>query len=483
MLKFKLICMNRFSLCFAAISALSGCSGTDTTLGRKAPNVILILADDLGYNDVSVYRNLNSGKQSEKPPTSQTPNIDRLAGEGMLFTDFYSGAAVCSPSRAALLTGRNSTRTGIYNWIPENQPMHLRSDEITLAEFLKAKNYRTAHFGKWHLTAQGMNQPLPNDQGYDYSFFTFNNADPSHLNPINYFRNSEPVGLLEGYACDLVIEEATDWLKSNSTNGSPFYINIWFNEPHVKVAAPENLSNRHSYKKDYYGCIENMDKAIGQLLEFLNKYNLDKNTIVIFTSDNGSRQDHSNDPFRGAKHFNYEGGIRVPFIVRWPLAVPSGAQCDIPCSFTDIFPTMAQITGIPLPEGKKMDGIDISGVFKGEVNSVERKEPIFFFRYFHDPVCMIRDGEWCLLGYKNFISDTTTLNFNRLANVNTWNFDSIHMEYIKNVKPGIFELYNLKTDKEQKHNVLNEHPEIVVSLKKTMLEYCNEMITEGGFWY
>ena len=179
---------------------------------QDQPNIILVLADDLGYNDLTSYRSLHD-KKADKPPTCVTPNIDNLAKEGMLFTDFYCGAAVCSPSRSSLLTGRNATRVGIYNWIPENSPMHLRDSEITIAEMLKQVNYQTGHFGKWHLTSKGTGQPLPNDQGYDYSFYAYNNANPSHRNPNNYYRNGEPVGELKGYACQLVVDEALQWLK------------------------------------------------------------------------------------------------------------------------------------------------------------------------------------------------------------------------------------------------------------------------------
>lgn len=449
----------------------------------ELPNVIIILTDDLGYNDISVYREMHPLEQSDRPPTCQTPNIDQLAKEGMLFTDFNSGAAVCSPSRSALLTGRNCTRVGIYNWVPENQPMHLHSEEITIAELLKTKNYKTGHFGKWHLTSQGMNQPLPNDQGYDYSFFTYNNASPSHRNPVNFYRNGMEVGPLEGYSCGLVVEEAKKWLTANVTNDSPFYINIWFNEPHSRVAAPEELSSRHKYNKEYYGCIENMDIAVGNLMSYLKERNLEKNTIVMFSSDNGSTYDSSNDPLRGVKHFNFEGGIREPFIIKWPEHIAKGTINNMPGSFTDIFPSIAGITGIPVPTDKNYDGIDISPVFFGDVEYVERKEPIFFFRYFHDPVCMLRDNEWCLLGYKNFIPDTAKLDIRKLANVNTWNFDSLHMEYIKDARPEFFELYNLNLDMEQKYNVAASHPEIVKKMKEKMMVLRNEMIREGGDWY
>jgi len=300
------------------------------------PNIILILADDLGYNDVTCFRSFNLEESSDKPPTSQTPNIDAIANQGMLFTDFYCGAAVCSPSRSALITGRNATRIGIYNYLPENSPMHLRSEEITIAELLKEGEYRTGHFGKWHLTSKGTNQPLPNDQGFDYSFFSYNNAKPSHKNPDNYYRNGNPVGPLEGYACSLVVNEAINWLETNRKEDTPFFINVWFNEPHLKVAAPEELTSRHTYNQDYYGAIENMDIAIGKLLAYLSERDLDKNTIIIFSSDNGSRWDHSNDPFRGEKCFNYEGGVRVPFIIKWPQKIAKGKVCEMPGSFTDI---------------------------------------------------------------------------------------------------------------------------------------------------
>lgn len=470
---------------FAVIGTplITACSQVPRSENNLKPNIILILADDLGYNDISAFRKLHLDGQSENPPTSLTPFVDKLATDGMLFTDFHCGAAVCSPSRASLLTGRNCTRLGIYNWVPENQPMHLRSEEITLAELLKTKNYKTGHFGKWHLTSQNMDQPLPNDQGYDYSFFAYNNALPSHRNPINYFRNGQPVGPLEGYACGLVVDEAIDWLTTNVANQEPFYINIWFNESHSRVAAPEELANRHKYNSEYYGCIENMDSAIGKLMAYLKEKKLEDNTIVIFTSDNGSVIDSSNDPFRGVKHFNYEGGVRVPFVIKWPKQIPAGSESKMPCSFTDVFPTIAALTGTKMTTGRKIDGIDISDILKGKQKTIERKNPIFFFRYFHDPICMLRDGDWCLLGYKNFIPPSDNLNIRDLANVNTWNFDEKHMEYLKNVTPGVFELYNLSNDIEQKNNISAQHPEIVERMKKIMLEYRDEMITEGGDWY
>jgi arylsulfatase A len=476
-------------LLFTLFITLFACSSPP---GPKPPNVILILADDLGYNDLSCYRERHE-PFPDRVPTAQTPHIDRLAREGMLFTDFYAGAAVCSPSRAALLTGRNCTRVGIYNWIPERQPMHLRAGELTLGELLGKAGYQTAHFGKWHLTSQGMGQPLPGDQGYGYSFFTYNNADPSHRNPVNFFRDTVPVGNLEGYSCQLVMDEALAWLRELKPNGQPFYINVWFNEPHSKVAAPEQLASRHPVDPEYYGCIENMDLAVGRLLEYLEKEELEDHTLVIYTSDNGSAVLASNDPLRGRKAFNYEGGIRVPFLVRWPGNIPAGKVSEVPGSFPDVLPTLASVCGAGLPEDRILDGQDLSEVLLGLSQEMEREKPIFFFRYFHDPVCMLREGRWVLLGYQDSIPPYVRAYDQRaLANLKPdpgeprwaqWGFQESHMEYLQTAVPQKFELYDLEADISQRNDLSELHPERVRSMKDRMLSLRTEMIREGGNWY
>lgn len=457
---------------------------------QEKPNFIIILADDLGYNDVSCYRDMLSG-QGESAPTCMTPNIDKLAAAGMLFTDFYSGAAVCSPSRSALITGRNASRNGIYNWVPENSPMHLRSEEVTIAEMLKPQGYQTAHFGKWHLTSGGTNQPIPNDQGYNYSFFTHNNALPSHKNPVNFMRNGEPVGELNGYSCQLVVDEAIDWLEERKNKEEPYYINVWFNEPHEKVAAPEELTSRHERHPKYYGAIENMDLAIGRLMDYLEETGLDQNTLIIFTSDNGSQVRYSNTPFRGAKCLNYEGGIRVPFIVKYHGVVPEGSVKNTPGHFTDVLPTLAAFTGSKLPT-RTLDGADLSAVFKNEEEKVERVHPIFFYRYFHDPVCMIREDKWVLLGYDNPLPYAERYDIKAIANLqpkpgkptwSMWGFQPVHMNFIKKQKVTHFELYDINEDIGQRKNVAARHPEVVKKLKKKMLLLKKGMVKEGGDWF
>ena len=468
---------------------LSACVSQQNFPPNSRPNVILFLADDLGYNDLSCYRN-SRPIEGDRQPTCQTPNIDLLAAQGMRFTDFYAGAAVCSPSRSALLTGRNATRVGIYNWIPTNSPMHLRHDEVTMAEMLKGVDYQTAHIGKWHLTSEGTKQPLPMDQGFDHSFYAYNNANPSHKNPDNYYRNGSPMGKMEGYACQIVVDEAITWLRGRNKK-DPFFLNVWFNEPHLKVEAPDELKARHTYNQEYYGSIENMDLAVGRLLKHIEDQGLENETIVIFTSDNGSRWDQSNDPLRGEKCFNFEGGIRTPFIIKWPGNVQGGEISEAIGSFTDVLPSIAEITNAPLPQ-KVLDGESLIEVFKGEVNDFQRKTPLFFYRYFHDPICVIRENDWVLLGYQSPIPLAESLDEYEWSLIkppsdqhkySQWSFQENHMQFIKLQEPVHFELYNLKYDLGQENDLSQKESDRTKRMKAEMKKLKSEMINEGGDWF
>ena len=276
----------------------------------SGPNILILLADDLGYSDLSCF----GSRQVH------TPHLDKLASDGIRFTDFYAASAVCSPSRACLLTGRFSVRTGVYSWIHTSQNMHLRDEEITIAEVLKEKKYQTAHIGKWHLGYQLVEgsgpQPNPNDQGFDYWMATGNNANPSHENPDNFVRNGQKVGPTIGFSSQLVVQESINWLDNKRDKNYPFFLNLWFHEPHARVAAPQKFRQRHldTSRPDYYGCIENMDDAIGKLLKKIANDGLDKNTLIIFSSDNGSYVPGSNGILKGKKTQLWEGGIREPAI-------------------------------------------------------------------------------------------------------------------------------------------------------------------------
>ena len=195
-------------------------------------NFFVILCDDLGYGDLACFGH----------PNIKTPNLDRLAGEGMKLTNCYASAPVCSPSRAGMLTGRNPYRCGIYDWIPENSPMHLRRSEITVAQLLKSAGYATCHVGKWHCNGMfnSPQQPQPGDHGFDHWFSTQNNALPSHRNPVNFVRTGTPVGPLDGYSSTLIVEEAMQWLKERKGE-QPFCLFVWFHSPHEPVATADTF--------------------------------------------------------------------------------------------------------------------------------------------------------------------------------------------------------------------------------------------------
>ncbi|MEO2014672.1 MAG: sulfatase-like hydrolase/transferase, partial [Fuerstiella sp.] len=199
----------------------------------KQPNVVILLADDLGSKDLGCYGG-----------PVKTPVLDSLAARGVKFTDFHAGAAVCSPSRATLLTGRQNLRTGIYGVLQDHwHNMHLLEREVTIAEVLQKAGYGTAHFGKWHIgmTSGKRKKPSLTQHGFDYWFGLSNGASPSHKNPVNFRRNGKPVGPLKGYSCQLVVDDAIDWLETTANPDQPFFMNIWFNEPHSKLAAPDEI--------------------------------------------------------------------------------------------------------------------------------------------------------------------------------------------------------------------------------------------------
>ncbi len=488
--------MKTLNYFLGASALLTACGGqpsdkaapikTDT----KSPNIILMLADDLGYNDLTCYRN-NQEFEAPKPPTAHTPNLDKLAEQGMRFTDFYCGAAVCSPSRSALLTGRNAVRVGIYNWIPGNSPMHLRDSEVTIAELLKQKGYHTGHFGKWHLTSIDSIQPIPCQQGYDNCFWTHNNATPSHHNPNSFFRDDKPLGELKGYSCHLVVDEAMMWLDKNGKGNNPFYINVWFNEPHEKCAAPDSLANRHKYNQQYYGCIENMDYAVGRLMKYLEKTGLDENTLILFSSDNGSQVEYSNLPLKGMKCVNLEGGVRVPFIAKWKGHIPAGKVNSTPGSFTDVFPTIAEATGCEIPKNINYDGISVLDAFKRN-ELIRENAPITFYRYFHDPVNTLREGDWVLVGYHEEYEYVYNLSMTEIAKIkpaegepqwSQWGFQKGHMIAMDTILPKTFRLYNIKEDIFQENDLSTEHPEKLEEMKTKMAQLREEMIEEGGDWF
>lgn len=442
-----------------------GCGRPD---GQKAmpqrPSILIMIADDMGYADLGCYGG-----------SSHTPNLDRLAGNGALFTDFYAAAPNCSPSRAGLLTGRAPARTGIYSYRPPAHPMHLRDREITIAEVLSGAGYQTAHFGKWHLGALGLDSilqhPQPSDQGFDYSFGTENNAIPSHLNPVNFIRNGEALDTLEGYSCQIVADEAIGWLTAKYDPDLPFFMYVAFHEPHAKIAAPPELVEGYDayppFDAEYLACIENLDAAAGRILRYLKMNQLIDRTLIFFSSDNGSYRQASNGALRAVKSYLYEGGIRVPGILSWPGLTMEGMVISQPAGFVDIMPTICEILDIDLPDDRVIDGTSILPMLTGDEFS--RDKPLFWYFYRTSPEIALRLDDMVIMGR------------DRDSVPRTHRFTSPDMAYIKNMRIRDYELYDLDHDLGQDDNLIGSHPDAAM-LGKMLDEKLQEIQEEGYTW-
>ncbi|MCH2207762.1 MAG: sulfatase [Lentisphaerales bacterium] len=436
--------------------------------GEDKLNIILIMLDDSGWTDFGCY-----GSEIE------TPNIDQVAKEGMRFTDCHSAAPNCSPARAGILTGRTPSRVGMYSYRPPNHPMHLRSEEITVAELLKEKGYNTGHFGKWHLsTLLNPDQADPADQGFDYSLGTDNNASPNHLNPVNYVLNGKEVGKMKGYSCQIVVDETIQWMERIDAAKNPFFACVWFHEPHTPIASPSDIVQKYQKKfpklskkeATYYANIENVDKATGRLMAHLKKIGIDEKTMVMITSDNGGLHKFSNGDLRGKKSNVWEGGHRVPGIFRWPGKIPAGKESDVPVCGLDFLPTVCEFTEIELPK-VKIDGASIAGLLTGKSETLKRETPLYWFFYRLNPGLTLREGRWAL------VADT-----NDAQRPKTHPLAAEDMPFIKGSKPVKFMLYDLRKERAQQTDVSKQYPEVLDKLKKKMIEMHKDVLSESPNW-
>ncbi|TWT98370.1 sulfatase-like hydrolase/transferase [Stieleria varia] len=453
------------SLTVSCVSLLASRSAKAESTSR--PNVVMLLADDLGYQDVGCY---------DGPVL--TPTIDSLATDGTRFSDFYSGCAVCSPSRATLLTGRHHIRAGVYSWINDaSQQSHLLLREVTLAEILHDAGYSTAHIGKWHLglPTDDRDKPTPSDHGFDHWFATFNNASPSHHNPDNFIRNGEPVGKLEGYSCQIVADEATRWLDSKRDPGKPFFLNVWFHEPHAPIAAPKDLVTRYGKPNDkaavYSGTIDNTDTAIARLLDKLKAMQCLENTLIIYASDNGSYRDDRTGGLRGRKGMNWDGGIRVPGIFHWPGKISAGVVARQPAGLVDVLPTVCGLLGLPKPAGVHLDGSDLSPILTGNADGFTRHQPLFWHLQKSRPIVAMRDGDYSLVADPDYELSTSNM------------FDETWIPAIKNGSYTHFQLFNLADDPAQTTDIAEQHPEIVARMREKLLSINASVMADGPDWH
>lgn len=418
-----------------------------------APNIIFILADDLGYGDLGCYGQTKI----------QTPNIDRLAAEGMRFTQCYAGSTVCAPSRCCLMTGLH---TG-HGWIRGNAQVPLRPDDTTVAEVLKRAGYRTAATGKWGLGLEGTTGE-PNKKGFDDWFGYLDQTHAHDYYPEFLWRNDRKF-FLRGNINHQKGDYAPDWFTRVATNfvrveaAYPFFLYLASTIPHannertrettngmeVPSDAPYSRETWPQPEKNKAAMITRLDAAVGKIMAELKKLKLDDNTVVFFSSDNGPHKEGGNDPkffdsggpLRGIKRDLYEGGIRVPMIVRWPGKIKPGEVSDQVWAFWDFLPTAADIAGVQPPSG--IDGISMVPVLRG------KPQPSHEFVYweFHERGSKqaVRMGDWKAV---------------RLG-------------------PGEpLELYDLKSEIGEKENVARQHPDLVGRIEA----YLKTARTESARW-
>jgi len=371
-----------------------------TTASKERPNVVFILADDMGYGDFACF---NYG-------ASKTPNLDALLTESVCLTQQYSASALCAPARAALLTGRYPHRTGVIDTIAAGEMNCLAERETTMADIFKAAGYVTGIVGKWHC---GAFHPKyhPNARGFDeFAGFQGGNSDYYKWR----FDYNGTIRTGDGrYSTDVFAEEAASFIKRHAKE--PFFLHLAFNAPHGPLQAPEEevapfLEDGRFNKgvSHIYGMIKRMDTGIGRVLETLDREGLKDNTIVIFTSDNGPqfsgkdewRIERFNCGFRGSKGSVHEGGIRVPLMIRWPAGLDGNRHYHDLVHFTDWLPTLAAMTGIGIPGGPALDGVNVLPALRGE--GERSLNPKRFWQWSRGVPTLthnaaVRDGFWKLV--------------------------------------------------------------------------------------
>lgn len=401
--------------------------------GRR-PNIILILTDDQGYGDLSLHGN----------PYLRTPNLDRLARQGIQFTRFYV-CPVCAPTRASLLTGRYHLRCGVHGvtWGRET----MRTQETTIAEALRAAGYSTALIGKWHL---GEHYPyVPHAQGFQ-EFIGFRTG---HWN--NYFdslleRNGKPYPT-SGYISDALTDEAIRFVERNRR--APFFLYLAYNAPHAPFQVPEQYFERYRAMNlppetaAVYGMVSNIDDNVGRLLKRLDDLGLAQDTIVIFLTDNGPNGQRYNAGLRGRKGSVYEGGVRVPFFLRWPRGIPRPGRVEQIAAHIDVFPTLLELCGVPPPRGLPLDGVSLVPLLLGQASQWPDRMLFFHAERRPDPSAIFPGA------------------------VRTQRFNLINGE----------ELYDLSNDPGEQRNVIAEHPELARRLRSAYEKWFAEVSRECGF--
>lgn len=475
--------------CHRFIAAVVGCCiAALSAAADPRPNFLLILVDDMGYGDMEIFRgdqpwtNIAPVPDDVRPP--RTPNLDRMAASGMMLTDFYANSSLCSPTRAALMTGRYQQRSGVVSVLgqlgtafrmtaePGEKPFTgLQRDETTIAQVLHDAGYRTGMFGKWHLGGQqsDFEDKHPLDYGFDHYVgspsWAGNNFSMRDESGSYFFRNRDRVDAPGYWYTDVLADEAAEYMIADGDE-RPFFVYLSFTAPHLPLIGPgdKEIANKWDHKgrmgpredphRAYKEIIEGLDAAIGRLWEQLEESGIADNILVIFASDNGPVDYGSAEPLRGRKTWLYEGGTRSPTFVLWPNAIAPGTRSAEPSMTIDVLPTFARLAGADLPSGLHIDGVDLTPLLLGETRCLEPRllfweMPVgVHIRNFTNRRWAVRDGAWKLIQERSG-------------------------------KP--LELYNLEGDLQELRDVAEIYPEIVQRLKAEFQSWRREVYADSPY--
>ncbi len=436
------------------------------------PNIVLILIDDLGWMDLSC----------QGSRYYETPNLDRLAAQGMRFTNAYAACAVCSPTRAAVQTGRYPARLGVTDWIrsrfqggaipgdkknpsgftgskrkflvPKNA-LWMESEEVTIAELLRPAGYVSCHIGKWHL---GADDWYPQKQGYDFNYGGCDYGQPpSYFDPFNQPKHRHAMiragiphlpGRKSGqYLSDREAEEAVAFIEKHKDK--PFFLNMDNYAVHTPIQAKAGVTAKYEKKTKtqqknakYAAMVESVDDCAGRIVAALEKHGIADRTMIIFTSDNGGLMGPTNNaPLRSGKGYAYEGGIRVPLLIKWPGVVKPGTTSAEPVTSIDYFPTISEVTGLDLPNDRAIDGLSLAKHLRSQGKQKLDRDAIYWhfphYRHNPGPYSIIREGDWKLIKFYE----------------------------------GPMELFDLKNDLGETKNLASEMPEKVRELEGRLLAH------------
>jgi arylsulfatase A-like enzyme len=462
--------MHRRAFLKAAFAGAAGIMASDLAAAQaQKPNIIVIMADDLGWGDLGCYGH----------PVIRTPNIDKLAQEGTLYTHFYCNASICSPTRAAMMTGRFPGRVGVHSQISTRERMesinsafYLDTRYPMLPRMLQEAGYHTMHIGKWHLSEwlhQNPDQPRPSEYGFDDYLLPYLNWPKTKYGDKWQQKTHRP------YATELFVDQGIKYLQSRKNSDNPFFLQVWLVDPHDPLIPKVEQMQHYNHMKPgqpynegddkylepnriWYSVITEMDRQLGRLFDAVDRLGMAEDTYVIFTSDNGAGNPQaydtyigwgSNGPFRGQKGSLYEGGLRTPFIVRCPGRVAAGRVDDKSViSGVDFMPTFSSLAGYKEKAAYTQDGEDVSDALGGK--TFQRNKPLMWqWRYgqargaiHQSPMLAIREGRWKLLA---------------------------------NPDKSRIELYDVAADPSELDNKADANPELVRQLFKKLIEYHNSL--------